>query len=149
MNNLVYIHKTNWIWKTLLQSGVIINATVPTASPHQSVFQCLKSDPTRLQAINVTTLHKQILFGGTLFVKCNDHISKYITFDWVCSGGSNNKNSLILVLWCRILNHMRAALLYNGLQALILLNSETHERSAETQIKISIIISNRTAVLSL
>lgn len=66
---------------------------------YQSMCRCLKSDPTRKQAINMTSLHRHILFGGISFVRCNDHISKYITFDWkagVCSGGSNNKISLIL-----------------------------------------------------
>lgn len=42
----------------------------------------------------------------------------------VCSGGSNNKRSLILVLRRSILNHLSAALLYGGLEALILFNSD-------------------------
>lgn len=94
---------------------------------YQSVCGQPKSGRTRKRAINVTSLHRQILFGGTSFVTCNHHILKYIVFDWkagVCSCSINNERSLILVLWCSILNHVSAGLLYGGLEALILFNSD-------------------------
>lgn len=42
----------------------------------------------------------------------------------VSSAGTNNKRSLIWVLWCSILNQLSTALLCGGLEALILFNND-------------------------